>query len=316
MLKTNTSANPVPSKSGLRRLIPILALSLVGLVAAIWLMLRPQGEERYVVTRRLEGAAAESIPVYRGNVIDATGRERVELAEGHLYRVRIFDESREGTAGLARIGGMIVFVPDTRKGEVVVVEVLAKKRTTADGRLVSRESAAPAVTAPKPTETVLDAAAPGLQPEEGRLYRGRLTGQGREGDGTLRLAGRTVYVKGGKEGETVTFRVTRISDRYIQAERVDAPAAPAPAAAEPAPAPTTVLSGADSRADAVQPGAVFDVAITEPSRRNPDHDGVARIGGLIVIVPDCRPGQTVRIRIRERAERYALAERVETEGRP
>ena len=298
-------------KADLPRLVAVLLISLVGLGAVIWLLLRPQANPRHVVTRRIAGAEAEAIPLYRGEIIEATGRERVELAEGRRYRVRIFDESREGTAGLARIGGMIVFIPDARKGETVVVEVLTRKRTTADARLLEREAAAPAspVSAVSPEAVVLDAAAPGLKPEEGGLYRGRLTGHGREGDGTLRLDGKTVYVKGAREGELVTFRVLRIADRYIQAETVDAPAAPAPSAA--------VRSGANASADDVQPGAVFDVEIVEPSRRNPDRDGVARIGGLIVIVPDSRPGQTVRIRIRDRQPRYALAERdTAEEGRP
>jgi predicted RNA-binding protein with TRAM domain len=65
------------------------------------------------------------------------------------------------------------------------------------------------------------------------------------------------------------------------------------------------------RAPHVQPGAEFDVVVRERARRDPERNGVARIDGLVVVIPDCKPGDRLRIRIIERRPTLAKAEIIE-----
>ncbi len=62
-------------------------------------------------------------------------------------------------------------------------------------------------------------------------------------------------------------------------------------------------------------GDVVEVTITERARRNPERDGVARINGFPVIVPNTAPDQTVRIRIHQIRDRVGYAEVIGPEGR-
>lgn len=57
----------------------------------------------------------------------------------------------------------------------------------------------------------------------------------------------------------------------------------------------------------VELGKEYDVEIQEVSRRG---DGVARIEGLVIFVPDAKAGQKVRIRITRVGGRFAQAELV------
>ena len=64
-----------------------------------------------------------------------------------------------------------------------------------------------------------------------------------------------------------------------------------------------------SPGDRVFPGALMDVVITEPSGRNPDTEGVARVNGLVVFVQGATTiGERLNVRIVERGGRAAVAE--------
>lgn len=198
---------------------------------------------------------------------------------------------------------------------------------------VSAQPIPPAAVARPATPAAVAPAAPAAadsartEPREGDVFEGVVNGLGSRGDGRLRLRGKTVYVPGTKEGETVRYRIIQDNDRFLLGERVAAETpltelAPAPkpaaetaaaAAAPPAVAPATdlpegVLDGVVSKADAVVAGAEFSVVITDRDRFNPEKNGVCRIGGLVVIVEGVQPGPNrVRIRITERLERRANA---------
>ncbi len=194
---------------------PVAAALAAALIAGatMWLA-RPRESE--VEVRRLRGAEAEALGLYLGWTLSDGRGDGQDPAEGRRYRVRVVSESRDGAEGIARIGGVVTFVPDVGPGEEAIVEVTRRRRTVAE---------------------------------------------------------------------------TAIVDRL-------APAAPA-------------VTAAPETADAVQPGRVFDVVVTEADRRAPERDGVARIGGLVVFVPDARVGERARIRIVERAARWASAVRLE-----
>jgi predicted RNA-binding protein with TRAM domain len=64
----------------------------------------------------------------------------------------------------------------------------------------------------------------------------------------------------------------------------------------------------DSRDNEVAIGEQHDVKIEDVSRKG---DGVARIKGLIVFVPNTKKGDEVTIKITRRMPKFAIGERVE-----
>ncbi|NPB00148.1 MAG: TRAM domain-containing protein [Crenarchaeota archaeon] len=61
----------------------------------------------------------------------------------------------------------------------------------------------------------------------------------------------------------------------------------------------------------VNVGDVVDVEIVELSRRG---DGIARIRGFIIFVPNTKPGDKVKVRIKRVGRNYAVAELTSGEG--
>jgi predicted RNA-binding protein with TRAM domain len=55
----------------------------------------------------------------------------------------------------------------------------------------------------------------------------------------------------------------------------------------------------------VEVGKEYDVEIQETSRRG---DGIARIEGLVVFVPNTKPGDKLRIKVTNISRRFAEAE--------
>ena len=68
------------------------------------------------------------------------------------------------------------------------------------------------------------------------------------------------------------------------------------------------MRGRRYRPKPVREGEEYTVQITEISRRG---DGVTRIKGLVIFVPNTRPGDRVRIVIRRVGAKYAIGEVVE-----
>lgn len=54
----------------------------------------------------------------------------------------------------------------------------------------------------------------------------------------------------------------------------------------------------------VAEGESYDVEIKEVSRRG---DGIARIEGFVVFVPETKPGDKVRVTVTKVADRFAVA---------
>jgi predicted RNA-binding protein with TRAM domain len=62
-----------------------------------------------------------------------------------------------------------------------------------------------------------------------------------------------------------------------------------------------------SIAKPVEEGKEYEVDIKELSRRG---DGLTRIEGFVVFVPDTKPGDHVTIRVTQVRDRFAVAEKV------
>jgi predicted RNA-binding protein with TRAM domain len=323
-----TEPSPAPAAAPVKHntlpLILLLVLSLAALGAVLWLVLAPREAEVEVVESTVEGKEAEETGVYRGEVVDTIERKDVAAEEGHRYKVLIQDESKDGASGVARIGGLVTFVPGARKGEVLIIEVSRLKRSVAEATVISRVAeatgTAPAAE-PAPEEVAAPAAAPVAplpateKPELGKTYRATVSDIGKKGDGIVRVGGKVVFVPDAKVGEDIVFEVTEDREQFARGKLISRAAAeaPAPAAAKTAePAPAAV----DDPAANVQPGREFDVQVTEKDKKDPEHNGVARIGGLVVFVPGSHPGDEVRIRITERRPRFAFSEVVSRTAPP
>ncbi|MDZ4198579.1 MAG: TRAM domain-containing protein [Kiritimatiellia bacterium] len=148
---------------------------------------------------------------------------------------------------------------------------------------------------------------------EGQRYEVRIRETSRDGSsGITQMGGRTVFVRGARKGDHVRIELTAVKKTVAEGVPVVfLHSAPRESTLSPIVEP--LRSEAPERTVSVEPGEQFTVRIQERDRKNPETDGVTRIDGLVVFVPDSRPGETVRIRITERRDRFARAEVI---GRP
>ncbi len=297
-------AQPTAPAASPRVLLILAALTVVAIAAVVLMIRRGDRTDEQVVALIEQPAPTNRVNVHE--VTDAIGRRDVTAEAGRRYRVRIDDESRDSAAGVAHVGGLVVFVPDSKRGEELIIEVTRLKRSTAEGIIIERLGTATARTAapaspPAPAPTA---------PATGSVFTGVVESVGRKGDGIVKRDGKVVFVPGVQKGETIVYAIVEDRDQHAVGRLVDRAPAPAPAPAPPAsPPPAATAAGALAHdAKLVQPGAVFDVEVTEDSREKPGQEGVTRIDGLVVFVPGGKPGDRVRVRIVKRMSRAAVAE--------
>ncbi len=300
-------------------LIVLLLLVVAALAVVTWLYMSQGPAGREVVVELVSEQPVAEPEVYTSEILDAMADSSLQAQAGHRYKVQITDESREGASGVTRIGGLVTFVPDARVGEILVVEVTRIRRSTADATIVSRLGMADVVPPSRPSRPMSRETTPPMHDSPlrvGQVYSGTVEDLGRDGDGIVRVEGKVVFVPNAPMGETVTFRIVDDLRRFARGERMsdeDAVLAtqPAPMAAASAIEDEEPWSAAAARVEDIVVGRRFDVTIAEQDRNNPDQDGVAHIDGLVVFVPGSQPGDQVRIRITDRARRFARAEVVE-----
>ncbi len=121
--------------------------------------------------------------------------------------------------------------------------------------------------------------------------------------GIAKIGGLATFIPDARRGQTAIVDVTRVRERVVDAvlvqvlAQVDLPPKAPRAAFVPPPGDPAVA------------GAELDVVISEASSKNPETEGVARIGGLVVFVNGVPTlGERVNVRIVERRERLAFAE--------
>ncbi len=290
----------------------LLAVSLAGiaLVGALFYQLREPKMESVETVVTEEKSTPENLNL--SQVINAVNDRSIVAKEGWRYEVIIQDESDDGVAGVTRIGGLVTFVPEARPGERVVIEVTRIKERTANAVVVQRlEKMAPppkreASTSRQPASEERRSAS---RLEIGSIHEGMVSDLGKKGDGIVKVKGKVVFIPGVNKGDQIRFRVTADEGRVARGEVVEASTALS-GEVSVAESPAPRQEKADP-ADAVVEGALFEVEVTDKSRKNPETEGIARIGGLIVFVQGGQPGDKVRIRITERKERAAVAEIVE-----
>lgn len=307
-----TDAKPETMSRNL--LLTLLIVCLAGIGAVIYLVARPDAAKQEAIISVIETKSVVEAGVNVMDVIDAIENRDVTAAEGQRYKVQVVDEAREGASGIARIGGLVTFVPNTRRGDVVIIEIARLKRSTADAILIEKlESGRPvAERADRPArEDRRPVMASGGM--VGKTFKATITDTGREGDGVAHVNGKVVFVAGAVKGEHVEFIITDDLERFARAEVVsksDVPFDTAPEVKQPErprrEAPAEVLTDLP-----VKLGETYEVEITEDDRRHPGVNGVARIDNFVVFVPGTKVGDRVRIRIAELRARAANAEIIE-----
>ncbi len=320
----SSAPSPAPAP-GKPKLIILLLVACLALAAVVWLLVARKPAGREVIVEVV--GAEEDQPVYTSEVIDAITQRNIEAQVGHRYKVVVDDESREGTAGIARIGGLVTFIKDARVGDILIVEVIRLKKSSAEARIIQKLETAEMIT-PAPAREQRAAREPRPRREKetpagdpvqvGGKYSGVVEEKGSKGDGIVRVGGKVVFIAGTEIGEKVSFMVTSDMGRFAVGERIeggeDIAEVPELEAVASLPEGAAVSSGDQSASEDVQPGKVFDVVVTERDRKTPDVNGVARIGGLVVFVPNSQPGDEVRIRITDRKARFAVSEVIEHKG--
>ena len=225
------------------------------------------------------------------------------------------------TEGVARIGGLVVFVNGVPTiGERVNVRIVERRERLA----FAEPTGKPAGTGPLPTipssrapraAYVPPAGDPVVVGAELDLVIAEESEKNPGLEGIAKVGGLVVAVKGATTvGERVNVRIVERMERIAFAEPTGQPAGTGPLpvieSSRPAraPRPAFVPRAGDS-APHVVPGAVISATIVEPSNKNPATEGVAKIGGLVVFVKGATtPGQTVNVRIASRNPRAASGE--------
>ncbi len=222
------------------------------------------------------------------------------------------------TEGVARIGGLVVFVNGVPTlGERVNVRITERRERLA----FAEPTGKPAGTEPLPE--ILPARAPRaafVPPAGDPVVVGAeldvvIAEESEKNpglEGIAKVGGLVVAVKGATTvGERVNVRIVERMERIAFAELSGKPAGTGPLpvieSIRPVRAPRAAFVPAAG--DPVVAGAEMDVVVSEASEKNPTTEGVARIGGLVVFVQGVTAiGERVNVRIVERRERVAMAE--------
>ena len=304
------SAENKQVSSGIPRsaLVALLFVCLAAVGVVVYLVLRPADSRQELIIAMLEVESPRAAGVNVLEVTDTLANPAAEAVEGQRYKVLVVDNAREGDSGIARIGGLVTFVPGTQRGDLVVVEVTRLRRSTADSIVIERLDSGVALPE-QPSRAPAPVPRGEASPLVGQIFRGTIYDTAAEGDGVIRVSGKVVFVAGAVKGEHVEFQITRDTDRFAHAVVLSKSPVPfaedhlTPSVELERPVQTTAR-----RDRPVTSGQMMDVTVTETDRRNPSVDGVARIDGFVIFVPGTQPGDQVRIRITDVRARAASSE--------
>ncbi len=230
------------------------------------------------------------------------------------------------TEGVARIDGLVVFVEGaTTIGERVNIRITGRRERMAfsevtgnpagEAKLVSGKSASR-----KSRRTFTpgknDSAAHVIEGAEMDVIISETSSKNPDTEGVARVNGLVVFVDGAtKMGQRVNVRITGRADRMAWAEVTGNPAGTSPlpkSTARKNKSRTRRNSFTPKAGDAnahIVPGVVISTTILEPSNKNPDTEGVAKVNGMVIFVKGATtPGQAVNVRITDRRERVAMGE--------
>ena len=306
-------SNPAESSSSSLRTLALFLLPILGIVLVVAAIFATRSKEKSSVSVVVAEDQAGAAAINTGVVIDATGRDLIVPQMGYRYKVFIDDESDDRSSGIAKIGGMVTFIPGGRRGMTAIVDVTRVRERVTDAVLVkvlSEVALPPKAPRPAFVPQAGDAAGHVVPGAEMDVIITEASEKNPSTEGVAKVAGLVVFVNGVPTiGERVNVRIVERRERMAFAEPTGKPAGtdPLPTYAAPVRAPRAAfvpLAG-----DPVVVGAEMDVVVSEPSEKNPYAEGIARIGGLVVSVKGVTTiGERVNVRIVERLERIAFAE--------
>jgi predicted RNA-binding protein with TRAM domain len=251
----------------------------------------------------------------------AAGDPTADIVKDAVLDVILTEPSSKNpeNEAIARVAGLVVVVqgaPSSSIGERVNVRITDRRERIAFAELTGN----PAGTDPLPVREARPAK-PAWTPEPGDpavvgaeldVVISEPSAKRPGEEGIAKIGGLVVAVKGATTvGERVNVRITDRRERIAFAEPTGKPAGDGPLP-EMKKAPRKSRSPSiGAGAAAVAEGAVLDLEILEPSRKNPSTEGVAKVDGLVVFVSGAtEPGSRVKARITSRMSRVAFAEAI------
>ena len=222
----NTSTPPSPRSWISYVLVTLVCLA--GVLVVVYLFAQSRQHDVEVIEAVRVAAPTEARDLNLGQVIDARRRRDLKAQEGYRYRVMIENESEDGAAGVTHIGGLVTFVPGTRPGEEVIIEITRLKRSTADAVVLQRMERPSAFkdtpVTPSADTNILDAATcKGDDVLIGRLFRARVTDRSKkfpERDGVIKIGGLVTFVPNSQPGDNVIIRIIKREPRFAEAELI------------------------------------------------------------------------------------------------
>ena len=205
-----------------RRAVAMLLVLAVSVAAILYLIIASRSDSREVVLGEqvyTNMPSTDSV-INVGQIIDATKDKNITPKEGYRYRVIIDGLSRDGSAGVTRIGGMITFVPGTQKGDIAVIQITSVRRTVANAELISKEKGEVKTSVESPVEKVdsdeiIDLTKnPNAKVINGRTYRGIVADMGKRGDGIIKIDGKVTFIPGVQKGEKCLFKIIDTRSRF------------------------------------------------------------------------------------------------------
>ncbi len=278
-------------------------------------------------------AGTDPLPTYaaparapRAAFVPPPGDSAAHVIPGAEMDVIITEASEKNptTEGVAKIGGLVVFVNGaTTIGERVNIRITDRRERMA----FAMPSGKPAGTDPLPVETapvrapryaayvppVGDPTAHVIPGAEMDVIITEASEKNPAIEGVAKIGGLVVFVNGATTiGERVNVRIIERRERIAFAMPSGKPAGTDPlpeiAASAPRP-PRNYVPGPGDSAPHVVPGAVIATTIAEPSEKNPATEGVAKIDGFVIFVKGATTvGQAVNVRITERSRTIAIGE--------
>jgi predicted RNA-binding protein with TRAM domain len=306
----------------------VLAIACVTIV--ILILTSGQSDTVYVVGEKtLETMPGTSSELNMDQIIDAVNNAEAVAREGYRYRVLIDDLSDDGSSGIAHIGGLVTFIDGVSKGDIAVVRITRLGRSVANAeceKIVETSTLQqekihtkaakkqPIVAKVADTEPPKPIHINDIQADDmkvGAVYEGTVTEMGSKGDGIIKVDGKVVFVKGSQLNETCQFKITDIMRAFNIAEKTKSISAQSETAETGGTVETEKTAHKNEKDKEVTVGDIYDVTIEDKDRNNPDTDGIARINGLIVFVRGTQPGDQVKIKITDKAPRFARAAVIE-----
>ena len=207
-----------------RRIIAMLLVLAFSVAAILYLVFASKSETREVILGEnvLKKMPTTDSEINVGQIIDATKDKNIKPKEGYRYRVIITDLSRDGSSGVARVGGMVTFVPKAQKGDIAVIQITSVRRTVANAELIRTEGKAELKKASSTENAseneIIDLAKnPKARSIKGKVYRGTVVDVGKKGDGIIKIDGKVTFIPGAKKGEKCVFKIINTRGNFNRA---------------------------------------------------------------------------------------------------